>query len=65
MSRSSSLISFAFVSGEKKEAMEAQQEICITVNEAAKHIGSCVRQTDRFIKVGKKEGDISGEGRER
>ncbi len=45
--------------------MESQQEICITVNEAIKHISSCVRQTDRFIKVGKKEGDISGERRER
>jgi hypothetical protein len=45
--------------------MESQQEICITVNEPAKHISSCVRQTDHFIKVGEKEGDISGEGRER
>jgi hypothetical protein len=37
--------------------MESQQETCITVNEAARRIGSCVRQTDRFIKAGEKEGE--------
>lgn len=62
MSQSTLLISFAFVSGEKKEAMESQQEICITINEAARRIGSCVRQIDHFIKADEKEGDISGEG---